>query len=481
MTTRTAYLRLAFPALLTTVLLAGCASVGDATSQSRIIEPGGVGLTASDQSATPWPAADWWTVFDDPQLSHLIEAAQGGNPSIKIAEARVRLAKQAEILAGSANGPDLALNANATRERLSENYIFPPPLGGSTVTDGRVALDFSYQFDFWGKRRANLAAAVDQTEALQAEQDSAQLILAVAVAQTYFALQRSYEDLAIAREFLSERESIVELTKMRIARGLDTRGDVDLPSAAVSSARQDIAALEGNIELGKHQLAALTGRGPEALADMTAPRARNASAAPLPSALPADLLGRRPDIVAQRLRIEAASKEISAAKAEFYPNVDLTAFFGVQAIGTGSLFEVGSRTLGAGPALHLPIFNAGSLRANLGAKYAGYDIAVEQYNQTVIDAVREVADQGTALRSIAAQRRESTEGLDSLRRAYDLSLLRYRKGLNNYIAVLNTENALLTQRRVDSQLRERELQASLGLIKALGGGYIQRATTTTRN
>jgi NodT family efflux transporter outer membrane factor (OMF) lipoprotein len=188
-----------------------------------------------------------------------------------------------------------------------------------------------------------------------------------------------------------------------------------------------------------------------------APPAVTADAAlALPQSLPADLLGRRPDIVAQRLRIEASTQDIAVAKAAFYPNVDLTAFFGVQALGAGKLFDIASRTYGIGPALHLPIFNTGSLRAHLGTSYAEYDLAVEQYNQTVIDAAREVADQGTALRSIAVQRRATTDSLRSFQTAYDLSLLRYRKGLTNYLTVLNSESSLFTQKRIDAQLRERQ-------------------------
>jgi NodT family efflux transporter outer membrane factor (OMF) lipoprotein len=196
----------------------------------------------------------------------------------------------------------------------------------------------------------------------------------------------------------------------------------------------------------------------------------------VPTALPADLLGRRADIVAQRLRIEVANADITVANAEFYPNVDLTAFFGFQSLGTSDLLKSGSRTYGAGPALHLPIFNRSSLRANLGAREADYDLAVAEYNQTVLDAVRDAADQGTALRSLAQQRAAADNSLAALQRAHDLSQLRYQRGLVNRLEVLDSEAALLTQQRALAALRERELQASLGLIKALGGGYAAPAT-----
>jgi NodT family efflux transporter outer membrane factor (OMF) lipoprotein len=478
MTTKLLYRQLTLAALAATLFLAGCASMGDASSQSKPIPPAQLGMTAAEANAAAWPAADWWSAFGDAQLSRLIETAQAGSPSIKMAEARVRLAAHAEALARGALRPNVALNANATRERLPENYIYPPPLGGSTVTDGRLAVDFSYDFDFWGRQRAAVASAAKRAAESQAESDSAKLVLAVAVASTYFRLQGSFEQLAIARDLLREREVVVTLLKLRTERGLDNRSEIDRVTADVASARQEVEAAQENVALLKHQLAALTGQGPDALLDLTPPSANNDSTLRAPQSLPADLLGRRPDIVAQRLRIEASIQDIAAARAAFYPNVDLTAFFGVQAIGTGKLFDIASRTYGIGPAFHLPIFNTGSLRANLGGRYAEYDVAVEQYNQTVIDAAREVADQGTSLRSIAVQFKAATDSLQSLQRAYDLSLLRYRKGLNNYLTVLSNEAALFTQKRIESQLRERELQASLGLIKALGGGYAPSAASS---
>jgi NodT family efflux transporter outer membrane factor (OMF) lipoprotein len=471
MSTDSPYLIRGLAAVAATALLSACASMGDAKSHSKIIEPARLGLTDSAADAASWPAADWWTGFGDPQLTRLIETAQAGNPSIKVAEARVRLAQQAEALARAATGPSVSVNATATRERLSENYIYPPPLGGSTVTDGRVALDFSYEFDFWGKQRAALESALKRAAASQAESDSAKLVLAVSVASTYLHLQRGYDELAIDREELKQREAVVALLKLRIERGLDNRGEIDPQAGSVSSARQELAAAQENIDILKHQLAALTGTGPYTEADLERPSVDADPALALPQSLPADLLGRRPDIIAQRLRIEASAQDIAAARAAFYPNLDLTAFFGVQAIGTSKLFDIGSRTYGVGPALHLPVFNTGSLRADLGAKYAQYDLAVEQYNQTVIDAAHEVADQGTALRSIAVQRQATKESLRSFQKAYDLNLLRYRKGLTNYLTVLNGESALFIQKRVDAQLRERQLQTSVNLIRALGGGY----------
>jgi NodT family efflux transporter outer membrane factor (OMF) lipoprotein len=191
----------------------------------------------------------------------------------------------------------------------------------------------------------------------------------------------------------------------------------------------------------------------------------------LPSALPADLLGRRPDIVASRWRVEAAAKDADAARADFYPNINLLLFAGLQAITFTHFLESGSRALGIGPAVHLPIFDGGRLRGNLGAKYADFDAAAEQYNQALADALREVADQVAAWRSIEGQEAEVGAALAAAQAAYDLSLARYRAGLTNYLTVLTTESQLTSQRVLAAELRARRLESAIGLARALGGGY----------
>jgi NodT family efflux transporter outer membrane factor (OMF) lipoprotein len=187
--------------------------------------------------------------------------------------------------------------------------------------------------------------------------------------------------------------------------------------------------------------------------------------------VPAELLGRRPDLTAERWRVEAASKDIASAKAEFYPNVNLAAFIGLQGLGGGGLLTAASRMLGAGPAVTLPIFDAGRLRGNLAAKDADYDIAVEQYNQTLADAMREVVDQLASFRSLDEQKRQQAAAVATAQEAYDLALLRYREGLGNYLQVLAAEQALLAQESLDADLRARDLSLAISLFRALGGGY----------
>jgi outer membrane protein TolC len=174
--------------------------------------------------------------------------------------------------------------------------------------------------------------------------------------------------------------------------------------------------------------------------------------------------------VAQRWRVQAASGGIDAAKAQFYPDVNLAAFVGFQSLGTSGFLSLGNRTLGAGPALSLPLFDAGQRRANLAAADAQYDAAVEQYNQTLSDALREVVDQLSSFRSLSQQRDEQTQALAASRDAYDLAVLRYREGVGNYLQVLSAEAPLLAQQSLEVDLRTRALDLSINLVRALGGG-----------
>jgi NodT family efflux transporter outer membrane factor (OMF) lipoprotein len=193
----------------------------------------------------------------------------------------------------------------------------------------------------------------------------------------------------------------------------------------------------------------------------------------LPSSLPAELIGRRPDVVAQRWRAEAAGKETEAARGQFYPNISLTALLGVQRLGFSEWFTTGSRISGIGPALTLPIFDSGRLRSSLAARNAEYDIVVEQYNATVIDAVRDVVSQLVSLRWTEEERTQQREALLTSQQAYDLALQRYRAGVGNYLQVLAAQSQLLANQRLESDLDMRAIDLDVGLARALGGGLPQ--------
>jgi NodT family efflux transporter outer membrane factor (OMF) lipoprotein len=232
-----------------------------------------------------------------------------------------------------------------------------------------------------------------------------------------------------------------------------------------------IDAIEEAIALQNHQLAALAGKGPGVGESIARPALKLDGPVRLPQSLPAELVGHRPDVVAERWRVESAAKEIDVAKAKFYPNINLVAFAGVSGLDIGRLLSGNSLTGGFGPAISLPVFNGGILRGNLRVQTASYDIAVESYNEAVIGAFQEVADRVVSLHSLQRQLERTDEALDSAQRAYSLAEQGYRGGLVDYLNVLNAEAELLAEQRVRALIVAQQLLAHTGLMKALGGGY----------
>lgn len=463
------------------VLLAGCASTHGLkpaaslrTADSLAVEHT---LTDATLRADAWPGREWWTALADPQLDQLIREGLHDSPSLKAVAARTRAALAEAGISAAARAPQVALSADATRERLSANGVFPPPFAGSTSTLSDLQVALSWEVDFWGKQRAAYQSALGTARASAVDAEAARLALSTSIAHAYIELQHDYLLLDVADSTLKQREQIVALTRDRNAAGLDSRLEVKQTEEAVPAAREQIIQLQERIELTRHQLAALLGAGPDRGATIARSAATALTDPALPSRLPSELLGRRPDLIAERLRVAAAAETIKVRQADFYPNVDLVAFAGFQRLGPGALISAGGRQLGVGPALDLPLFDAGRRRAQLAGADATYDGAVEQYNQTLADALREVADSLSSLRSVAAQRIEQQLAVDAAGKAYDLAVLRYREGVGSYLQVLATEDQLLAQQRLEADLRARRLDLSVALVGALGGGFEAPAGT----
>jgi len=455
--------------------LAGCASTAGLAPSSSPRDADALAarhtLQDAQVAAKAWPARDWWKVLNDSQLDALMDEALRGSPTLNIAAARTRKALAAADASATALSPRIDGSASSTRERFYENGLMPPPLGGSTHTVNQLQATLSWEIDFWGKNRAAYEAALGAARAAEVDAYAARLALSTNIAQAYVQLQRAYLLHDVAAATLAERERIYALTRDRNAAGLDSRLELKQAESALPATREELVQLDERMALARNQIAALMGAGPDRGQAIERPSGVALASATLPTTVPAELIGRRPDVVAQRWRIEAAGRDIASAKAQFYPNVNLVAFVGLQSLGAANLLAAASGMAGAGPAITLPIFDAGRLRANLAGKDADYDIAVEQYNQTLADAMRDVVDQLASFRSVAAQRAQQEQALATTREAYDLALLRYREGLGNYLQVLSAEQPLLAQQSLDADLRARELELSINLVRALGGGY----------
>jgi len=460
-------------------LVAGCASFDGLAPKAVRTEAGALAASKalSEAGASPaaWPAADWWQRFGDPQLDALIAEALAGNPGVGGARARIDKAVALAASYGAALAPQGNAGASITRQRYSSNGIFPRPIAGSWHTQTDLAATFSYELDLWGRNRAAYDAALGQARAAEVDAYALRLLLAASVARAYAQLERSFEQLDLAQAMLAQRLAILDLTRQRVAAGLDSDVELNQSEGSIPAARQRIAQLQEEIALGRNLLSALLGRGPDRGLSIGRPQLREQAIA-LPSVLPADLLGRRPDVVAQRWRVESAQRDIDAAKGQFYPNVNLSAMVGLQSISFAKLLTAHSADPAFGPALRLPLFDGGRLRANLASKDADYDLAVEQYNQTIIEALREVVDQLASLKSVEAQRTELERGLTAARDGYALAGERYRAGIASYLQVLAAEAPLLEQQNLRASLRARELELSITLIRALGGGFEEART-----
>lgn len=447
------------------LVLGGCASPGDVHSTAVLQS-----TSASADRATPWPAERWWQAYGDATLDRLVDQALAGQPGLQLAQARLRQAQAAVGVAEAAQLPQVNGSVDLTDQRFTENGLVPKPLAGSIKWNNSGQIGASWELDLFGRQRAALAGAIGQLRAAEAETQAARVLLAGNVAAGYFNLARLVEQRSVALQSLQQREQVLALVQQRVAAGLDTQVERRQAEGLIAQSRVEIEALDESIGRTRHALAELVGQRPDAL-DTLAPALAALRSNPLPAGLPADLLGRRADLVAQRWRVEAAQRDVDVARTLFYPNVNLTAFVGLSSIGLDKFVQAGSLTYGAGPALRLPIFEGGRLRANLGAKTAEVDAAVEGYNGALLRALREVADEIGSLQSLERQQRAQADATTAANVAYDLALQRYQAGLGNFLTVLTAQTNVLAQSRASTDLKARHLASEVALTRALGGGY----------
>jgi NodT family efflux transporter outer membrane factor (OMF) lipoprotein len=463
------------------VLLGACASYREIAptnhpiAQVAVTPPSGVA-----QAHDAWPAGQWWLALGDEQLNRLMQAALSGSPSLASAQARIARAQAA--VAGNRAAAGLQVNGelDATYGRQSAKSLIPPPPlgpGGEYISQGQAAVSFGYDLDFWGKNAALIRSADAQLKAAQFDQQAARLALTTSVARAYAQLAAQYElqDVLLATQ--EQRRAIHKLIVQRVKNGLDTQAEVKTAETNEAALRVELEQLATAMKVTRLQIAALTGQMPDAAAAITKPTLAPASFT-IPRNLPLDLLGRRPELAAQRARIDAAVGEVEAAKAQFYPNINLNALIGFQAIGLGQLFAADALTNSIGPAIRLPIFDAGRLRANYAARTADIDTAVSQYNQSVLSAAQDVAEQLTRVSDLAREEAATQEALAAAEEAHRLATLRYRAGLTPYLNVLTVQTQLLAERRAMAAVKSRRHDLQIELVRALGGGFSEQATAT---
>ena len=471
---RTPILRIAILASAA-ALVVGCASDGGLKPQSRMTDPNQLqahaALSRAEVTPAAWPSYDWWHRYSDPQLDKLVDEALANSPSMRAAEARVRQAIAIAGLADAALSPQVTGAARSNRVEYSENSNVPKPLAGSWKWSNEATLNFAYELDFWGKNQSALDAALGRQKAAEAETEAVRLLLTVGITQTYLRMSQLYAQRDLGEDVLKQRQQVLALTRQRVASQIDSQADLKQAELAIPVAKGDIAATDEAIDLVRTQLAALLGAGPDRGTGIVRPQLKPVRPAGVPTVLPSELLARRPDVVAQRWRVESMSKDIDVAKAQFYPTINLNGLIGLQSLGFSKFLQAGSGIASAGTGLSLPIFDGGRLRSNLALHDADYDLAVEAYNQTLIDALRDVSSQLVSIQWLAQRSALQAEALATAQQSYELSLQRYRSGVGNYLQVLAAQIQVLAQQRSQIDLDTRAFELDMQLARALGGGY----------
>lgn len=464
------------PLAALSLCLAGCAAP-DLGPPPRLNDPATLASTQSLEvpragAVTAWPRARWWTAYGDPGLDALVDEALKGAPSVALAEARIRQARGAAEAAGAALLPSIGGQASTAVTKQSYNNGVPPnvvPRGWKSA--GTLALSGDFDLDLWGRNRKALAAATSEAEAAEADVRQAELMLSSNVVASYFDLARLIERGKALADASQSRAALAGLTRQRASQGLDSDAPLRRAEAAAAMARAQLSANQEQVLLRRHAIAALLGAGPDRGLSISPPALSALPAAEVPADAGIGLAGRRPDIVAARLRAEAAAARIDVARAAFMPNVSLRGLIGLTSLGLSNLFDGGSSYGNAGAALTLPVFEGGRLTGQFRQARGGYDAAVADYNATVANALQDVADALASRDAAAGQERDATAAALAAQAAHDIALRRYRGGLANYLDALTAQAAALEAREAAIDAHFRTLALDVALKRALGGGF----------
>lgn len=442
--------------------------------------PRGPETVAADQSlpansAVAWPHEAWWRDYGDPQLTALIEEGLKASPDVATAAARYRRAAGLAQQAGAATRPTLDATGKVGLQRQSLNMGYPDQfkqlLPHGWQDGAQIAASFNFDLDLWGKNRAALAAATSEQRAAQVDVRQAELLLTTGIASAYDDLIRLLALRDLRSTALTVRERSRKLVSDRVGQGLDNRGNLAQAEAQMATARAALTEADQAIALRRHQIAMLIGAGPDRGLAITPPSLAAVPPRGLPPGVTTDLVGRRPDVVAARERVEAAASRIKVARADFFPAVNLSALVGFQSLGLSNLIS-GDSTFGqVGPAVTLPIFRGGALSGQYRGVRAQYDEAVAAYDRSVLTAYQEVADAVTAQALIARRLIDARAALTASNEAYDIARRRYQGGLSNYLDVLTVEDRVIQARSAVIELEAAARSADIALVRSLGGGF----------
>lgn len=449
------------------LLLAGCAAVPRLDAHVARLQGASLGL----DSGTATIDADWWTAFGDPQLDRLVNAGLAGNPTLDSALARIRAADAEVSVQHAALLPQVSADGQALYERLSARYIYPPPYGGTTRWVPSAQANLNWDIDLFGRDRALLAQARSQAEASRLDTAAARLTISTGIAQTYVALAQAEQQIRVADCFVRTREQALAYTDAQYRNQLASQFDLRTTETLLAEAERARVLAGTQRDLVVHALGRLVGRGADFYATVTPPTLALDRPPVVPGVIPADLLGRRPDLLAGQARIDAAVSGRTVARANFLPDINLQGLVGLTAIGLGPFFGPAAATFGGGAAIHVPIFEGGRLRAQYREAGADLDRAVADYDASVLDAVRGSADALTQVRSADLDLVQQDRVVAGLRDTVRLNQVRITSGLGSRLDAIDSGFRLLEAEQTLVDLEADTLTRRVQLIEALGGGF----------
>jgi multidrug efflux system outer membrane protein len=454
-------------AVLLPICLSGCRSVGPDYKRPQMDPPAEYRFASVQTPPASLADEPWWQVFDDPILQALIRDAIARNLDLRAAVARVEIARAQAGIAKSYFYPQV----DATVDYPVRQTVGGSEGTGDVQNGGVYGFRLAWELDLFGRLRREHEAAVARMLASEQGRRGVLVTLVGDVASTYFLLRQLDLQLEISRRTLASNDQTVDYFQMRLDGGVSNRLEVDRIRANREATAGKIPSVERQIAVAEDALSVLLARPP---GPIERPPLRIDVATPpaIPPGVPASLLERRPDVVQAEQLLVAASADIGAAKALFFPDISLTGFLGGI---SGQVLSLLSSTTGGvwsvTPSVLQQVFNAGRLKNNLQSTRASFDEALAQYQKAALNGYREVADALIAIAKLADTRVHQQTGVDQLRDAADLARDRYQSGLASYLDVLNADQQLFDQQLLLAQTRGDEFRARAELYRALGGGW----------
>ena len=424
---------------------------------------------------TDWPKNEWWKDYNDPALNSLIAKALNDAPDMQIARQRITLAEAQARATMAADGPQVDFSADAERQKMSAEGLMGPfaitdPAAGTTgpwYTNGTFGLTAGWDLDLWGKNRAQVEARIGKVNAQNAEMEQTRQLLASSVARLYWEWQTQAAVGDVLAQIKHEQDNIIGADRELYQHGITSSVEGVETDINASKTQEQLAEVRGKMKAVEARLEALTNSASMKLTRHALPTAEAA----LPATLGYELLARRPDLQEAHWYIEASMSEVEAAKAAFYPDVNLMAFLQQDALHLSDLFRSSAQQMGVTAGLTLPIFDSGRLNANLDIAQAQNNLSVANYNKAVVDAVNQVARTASEVETLTAKNQQQRQVEKDAARVVALAQARYSAGIIAGSRVSEAKIPALRERIAALTLKGQYVDATLQLTSALGGGY----------